>query len=194
LNSERQEQTRLVDRNYIGEEVGSMAVRHAEAGEIVDLRGLGPGLNHARTTALTKTELFEVVRLIVRAGADIKTHAVNGPITLHCLEGRALLGLPAATIELSAGQWIFLEGGEPHSVKGVEDSSLLLTIIFPSGSEKRNSENTAKARRQVADHPAEPDSASLLEEGLEGTFPASDPVSISNPSIGVRIKSRPKKD
>jgi hypothetical protein len=110
------------------------------------------------------------------------------------LEGRALLGLPAATIELSAGQWVFLEGGEPHSVKGVEDSSLLLTIIFPSGNQKRNSEGTAKARQEVADRPAEPDSASLLEEGLEGTFPASDPVSISNPSIGVRIKSRPKKD
>jgi quercetin dioxygenase-like cupin family protein len=166
-----------------------MAIRHAEAGEIVDLGSL----YRARTTAITKTELFETVHLVVRAGADIKTHAVDGPITLHCLEGRAVLGLPASSIELSAGQWVFLEGGEPHSVKGIEDTSLLLTIIFPAGSQKRNTENTAKARQQLADHPAEPDSASLLEEGLEGTFPASDPVSISNPSIGVRIKSRTEK-
>jgi len=171
-----------------------MAIHHAEAGEIVDLGALGPGLDRARTTAIAKKERFEAVRLVVRAGADIKTHAVDGPITFHCLEGRALLGLPAGTIELSAGQWVFLEGGEPHSVTGIEDTSLLLTIIFTTGSEKRNPEGAARARRQIEDRPAQSDSASLLEEGLVGTFPASDPVSVSNPSVGIRIRPRPKKN
>jgi quercetin dioxygenase-like cupin family protein len=31
---------------------------------------------------------------------------------------------------LNAGEWVYLDGGEPHSVKGIEDSSLLLTILF----------------------------------------------------------------
>jgi len=114
-----------------------MAIRHASAGEVVDLYPLGPGLIRARTSAITKSELFEAVRLVVRAGMEIKSHAVAGPITLHCLEGRAVLGLPNSEIELSTGQWVFLEGGEPHSVRGIEDSSLLLTIIFHSGSEMR---------------------------------------------------------
>jgi quercetin dioxygenase-like cupin family protein len=173
-----------------------MAIRHAIPGEVVDLGPLGSDLAHARTTAIVKSEIFEAVRLVVCAGKDIKTHAVDGPVTLHCLEGRALLSLPNSKIELSAGQWVYLEGGKPHSVRGIEDSSLLLTIIFPSGSEKRNAEGTSKSRRQQAVHPAESDSASLLEAGLEGTFPASDPVSISNPSIGIRITShrRPDRD
>jgi hypothetical protein len=31
---------------------------------------------------------------------------------------------------LAPGQWIYLDGGEKHAVVGVEDSSLLLTILF----------------------------------------------------------------
>jgi quercetin dioxygenase-like cupin family protein len=83
-----------------------MAIRHAGPGEVVDLRSLGAELSHARTTAITKSELFEAVRLIVRAGTEIKPHTVDGPITLHCLEGRVLLGLSASTKELCAGQWL----------------------------------------------------------------------------------------
>jgi quercetin dioxygenase-like cupin family protein len=107
-----------------------MAVYHAKAGEIVDLQPLGEALKDARTTAIVKSETFEAVRLVVHAGANIAPHQVPGPITLHCLEGRVLLGLTKSTLELSAGQWIYLDGGERHSLKGLEDSSLLLTILF----------------------------------------------------------------
>lgn len=164
-----------------------MAICHAGPGEVVDLRSLGAELSHARTTAITKSELFEAVRLIVRTGTEIKPHTVDGPITLHCLEGIVLLGLSASTIELCAGQWLYLEGGEPHSVKAIEDTSLLLTIIFASENRRLNPEDLAKARRKAADRPAAQSSESLLDEGLEGSFPASDPVSISNPSTGIRI-------
>jgi hypothetical protein len=33
-------------------------------------------------------------------------------------------------LELACGQWIYLDGGERHSIKGIEDSSLLLTILL----------------------------------------------------------------
>jgi quercetin dioxygenase-like cupin family protein len=38
--------------------------------------------------------------------------------------------LPETSLELSAGQWVYLEGGVPHSLRGIEDTSLLLTILF----------------------------------------------------------------
>lgn|SRR5574337_503930 len=107
-----------------------MAMRHANAGEIVDLRPLGEKLKDARTTAVVKAGAFEVFRLIVRAGAEIDAHEVAGPITLHCLEGRVRIGLDHSSLELEAGQWVYLDGGVRHSVKGVEDSSLLVTILF----------------------------------------------------------------
>ncbi len=108
-----------------------MAIRHASAGEIVDLGPLGPGLEEARTTALVRTSMFEAIRLIVHAGKDIRTHAVDGPVTLHCLEGRVLIGLAGSDIELAAGQWLYLEGKVPHSLRAIEDASLLMTILFP---------------------------------------------------------------
>jgi len=110
-----------------------MAMHHTSSAQIFDLTPLGSGLKAARTTAIVKSERFEAVRLIVHAGADIKTHKVDGPITLHCLEGRALLYLPDSELELSAGKWVYLDGGVPHSIRGIEDASLLLTILFAPG-------------------------------------------------------------
>lgn len=107
-----------------------MALHHAKAGEVVDLRPLGPALKDTKSAAIIKTDQFEAVRLVVPAGAEIPPHEVAGKVTLHCLEGHVVLGLEDSTIELRAGDWLFLEGGESHSVKGLEDASLLLTIIF----------------------------------------------------------------
>ncbi|MGC2084445.1 MAG: cupin domain-containing protein [Bradyrhizobium sp.] len=109
-----------------------MAVLHANPGEIVDLRPLGPKLRDAKTTAIVKTPSFEAARLIIRAGAHIAPHQVAGPITLYCIEGRARLELPDSSFELAAGEWAYIEGGVRHAVHGIEDSSLLLTIVFDS--------------------------------------------------------------
>ena len=107
-----------------------MAVPHAKSGQLVDLRPLGAELRTAKTTALVKSKSFEAVRLVVRAGMEIPAHQISGSITLHCLEGRVALGLTDSVLELSAGEWVYLDGGARHSVRGIEDSSLLLTILF----------------------------------------------------------------
>ncbi len=107
-----------------------MAQPHAKPGEVVDLRPLGPTLHNAKTTALIKEKHFEAVRLIVNAGAHIPQHKVTGDIMLHCLEGEIVLGLPASEIVLKSGEWLYLKGGELHSLQGIVDSSLLLTILF----------------------------------------------------------------
>ena len=105
-----------------------MALDHAEPGEVVDLNPLGSAIASSKTSALVKTDRFEAVRIVVRAGTTIPAHQVPGYITLHCLEGRVSLG--AEGPELAADEWVFLDRGAPHSVHGIEDSSLLLTIIF----------------------------------------------------------------
>ncbi|MGE0669021.1 MAG: cupin domain-containing protein [Sphingomonadales bacterium] len=107
-----------------------MALHHAKPGEVVDLRPIGRDLNTAQSTAIVKTSQFEAIRLIIPAGAEIPPHQVGGSITLHCLQGEVELGLAAAPVALKANQWIYLDGGMPHSVKAVEDASLLLTILL----------------------------------------------------------------
>jgi quercetin dioxygenase-like cupin family protein len=107
-----------------------VALQHARPREVVDLRPLGDKLKDAKTAAIIKSEHFEAVRLVVLAKAEIPPHKVSGNIMLHCLEGRVSLGLADSSIVLSAGEWIYLTGGEMHSLKGIEDSSLLLTILL----------------------------------------------------------------
>lgn len=107
-----------------------MALHHAKPGEIVNLRPIGPDFGRAKTAAIIKTDHFETIRLIVRAGCEIPKHKVAGEITLHCLEGHIELGLDPSPITLTANEWIYLEGDAPHSIEAIEDSSLLLTIFL----------------------------------------------------------------
>lgn len=107
-----------------------MALKHAEPGEVVDLRPLGSRFGDAKTHAIVRTSGFEAVRLILPAGTEIPSHNVAGAITLYCIEGHARLDLDDGTLEMRAGDWLHLEGGAPHSVMGVEDTSMLLTILF----------------------------------------------------------------
>jgi quercetin dioxygenase-like cupin family protein len=107
-----------------------MALHHADPGEVVDLAPLGPDLRSARTTAIIKADGFEAIRLIVRAGTEIPRHQVAGDITLHCLEGHVELVAEDSPVALAADQWVYLEGGAPHSLRAIADSSLLLTIFL----------------------------------------------------------------
>jgi quercetin dioxygenase-like cupin family protein len=109
-----------------------MALHHAASGEVVDLAPLGSGLREAHTRALVKKDDFEAIRLVLPAGDELPAHRVSGRFILHCLEGRVSLTAPAGAIELSADQWVYFEGGIPHAVRAIEDSSLLLTILLPT--------------------------------------------------------------
>ena len=104
-----------------------MAIHHASSGEVVNLL-LGRDLPTAQTTTVVKTDQLEVLRLVVPAGKDIPRHQVSESITVQCLEGRVIFTTGEKDQELSAGQFMYLAGGEPHALRGVEDSSLLVTI------------------------------------------------------------------
>lgn len=106
-----------------------MALKHAEPGEIVHLQPPGAAISSMATAALVKSDRFEAVHLVIRAGSTIPTHKVDGFITLHCLEGEAVLDA-GGEAELRAGDWLYLERGTPHSLRAVEDTALLLTILF----------------------------------------------------------------
>jgi len=107
-----------------------MALQHAKPGEVVNLRPLGEELAKTKTSAIVRTPSFEAVRLIVAAGTEIPTHQVKGRIMLQCLEGVVQFDLGDAVRELREGDWLYLEGGKRHSIRGIEDASLLLTILF----------------------------------------------------------------
>jgi quercetin dioxygenase-like cupin family protein len=107
-----------------------MAVPHAVPGQVIEVRPLGAKLRDAVTTTLVKTAHLEIIRVVLPAGKQIPPHKVGGEITVQCLEGRAAFTALGGTQELDAGQMLFLPGGEEHAVKGVEDASVLITILL----------------------------------------------------------------
>ena len=105
-----------------------MAIPHAKPAEVIDIQPLGPDLKNAQTTTLVKTDYLEVIRLVLAAGKEIKRHSVSGQITVQCLEGRVQFSTQGKDLDMVPGNLTFLNGGETHSVKAIEDSSLLLTL------------------------------------------------------------------
>ena len=108
-----------------------MAIPHAKPGEIVDVRPLGSALASAQTQTLVRAEQVEVIRLVVPAGKEIEEHKAKGEIVVQCLEGRVAFTAFGKTQTLEAGKLLYLPTGEPHSIRGVEDASLLVTVLLP---------------------------------------------------------------
>ena len=80
-----------------------MALPHATSGQIVDVRPLGGKLKQSITTTLVKTDK---------------------------LEGVVGFGVQGQTKVLEAGQLLYLSGSELHALKGIEDASVLVTILL----------------------------------------------------------------
>ncbi len=66
---------------------------------------------------------------VIGAGKEIEEHEAKGEIGVQCLEGRVAFTAFGKTLE--TGTLFYLPTGESHTVKGIEDASLLLTILLP---------------------------------------------------------------
>ncbi len=135
-----------------------MAIHHAEPGEVIDIRPLGSRLAQAVTTTLAKSDQLEIIQLILPAGKKIAPHKVGSPITVQCLEGRVEFQVFGQWQTLEAGQMLFLNRGEIHSVKSLEDSSVVITIHLTSESDVKESAAGLMLARYGHD-PAEAESA-----------------------------------
>jgi quercetin dioxygenase-like cupin family protein len=102
-----------------------------------ELHPEGDSLSTATTFPLVKEETFEAIRMVIRKDHEMASHQVEGAITIYCLVGRIAFTARGQTHDLRPGHWLFLLGNEPHTLRGIEDSSILLTILFPRSREER---------------------------------------------------------
>jgi len=119
----------LVVRTPLRARPGAEMEATANPGDLIDARPLGTRLASAHTRTLVRTAALEVVRLIVRAGQEVPQHKAKGDLIVQCLEGRVAFTALGKTQTLEAGKLLTLPAGEPHALKGIEDASLLLTIV-----------------------------------------------------------------
>jgi len=106
-----------------------MALPHAESGQIIDISPLGSRLRSTVSTALFKAEDLEVMRLVLLSGKGIPPHKVAGEVTIQCIEG--VVEVSSDEVQtLDAGKMLYLRGDEVHSLRALEDASVLLTIFL----------------------------------------------------------------
>ena len=107
-----------------------MATHHAKPGEIVDLQTWAADLPKEHTKAIVKTDEMELIRIVLPAGKGIPDHKVPGSVTIQCVAGKIAIITMNVMQQLNYNQLIHLNANEPHSLKAIEDSVVLLTIIF----------------------------------------------------------------
>lgn len=110
-----------------------MATHHAASGELVDLKTWANDLASEKSKVVTKTKGLEVARLVLHAGYDMHhSHycQVNGPVVIHCIEGKIKVTTTEKDMILSDGQLVYFDGNIDHALTGITDSVVLLTIVL----------------------------------------------------------------
>jgi quercetin dioxygenase-like cupin family protein len=99
----------------------------SEPGQVID--AWSAWTDSEAATVILRTKNMEVMRLHLNSGARIPTYEAHGEVTILCVQGRVEVIALGATHELNTGQLLYLLIREPFTLAGLEESSLLVTVI-----------------------------------------------------------------
>ena len=101
--------------------------------QVVGVQPYGAKLPGAQTTTLAKSRQLEILRLVVRKGEDKAPYVAPGELVLHCLEGRVIVTAFGEEHQLRASELIYLPADTSHSLRALDDASLLLIVLRDTG-------------------------------------------------------------
>jgi len=97
---------------------------------MVDVRPITGKIESTLSRALYKSKRLQVFRMFLEAGKVIPEHQVPGELTVQCLEGSVELSVKGVIRLMRPGDLICVAGGAAHALKGVEDGSVLVTLLL----------------------------------------------------------------
>ena len=107
-----------------------MATHHAAENEVVDLETWANDIPTEKSKVIARIDEMEIARIVLKTGEVFPEHQVTGPVTVHCIKGETNFTSIGITQTLSPGKMLYLNPNQPHSLKAVSDSVLVLTIVF----------------------------------------------------------------
>lgn len=107
-----------------------MAQPKIAPGEVINLYSLKSDMPDDATLALMKTSDMEAIRMVLPKNKEITEHSVDGQISVQCLEGKTEFRVGDQSHVLSSGDWLYLSRNQPHSLRVIRDTILLVTILF----------------------------------------------------------------
>lgn len=112
-----------------------MATLHLSSGEAVNIRPLGAELDETSTNAFFKDPHLEVMRIFLPAGKRMGNHAVDGPITVQCIEGEVDVITGDTHKVIRSDDILYLAAGVEHELLAIKNTSVLLTIVLLKASD-----------------------------------------------------------
>jgi quercetin dioxygenase-like cupin family protein len=105
-----------------------MALKHAGSGEVIELLPAMPTATQI-SQALVCAPRLEVMRLVLAAGKVIPGHAVDGPLTIQCLQGCVEVEADGVWQSLHEHQLMFVAEGVEHALQAKVEAIVLVTLI-----------------------------------------------------------------
>ena len=99
-------------------------------GRIIHLP-LGAAIPRTASATLLETNRLQLIRLVLPSGKEIPAHRVPAEVTVHVIEGHVSLLHDGSEVEMHPGDVLFLCPQELHSLRGLEDSTVLVTRLKP---------------------------------------------------------------
>jgi quercetin dioxygenase-like cupin family protein len=103
-----------------------MALSHAKSGQVIRLDPHGA----VRSETLIRDDHMEVVQMVLEAGKYLKEHMAAGAMIVQVLKGAVDFDAHGSTQRITPGHLMFLRDSEPHAVRALEDTVLLLSIFL----------------------------------------------------------------
>jgi quercetin dioxygenase-like cupin family protein len=85
--------------------------------------------NGTLSRVLSKDGDVRLVGFGFDAGEELTDHSAAVPVLIQVISGRVAVGVDDEVFEMASDSWLRLDAGVQHSVKALEPSRLLLTML-----------------------------------------------------------------
>jgi quercetin dioxygenase-like cupin family protein len=100
-----------------------------------------PSVGHQKPRVLFSSPECRLVVIDLRSGEEMGDHHVRERAILEVISGRIAIEVSAETVECEAGTLVTFDPGERHSLRGLDDARLLLTLApWPAAGHNEASE------------------------------------------------------